>query len=61
MLDIVMLNSITLGADYKLSKNTSLNAGYRIIDLDYSRGSGSSEFGIDLQATGPFLGMTIVF
>ena len=56
-----LLWQIALGVDYDLSNNTSLNAGYRIVDLDYSRGSGSSEFGIDLQATGPFLGMTIVF
>jgi hypothetical protein len=45
----------------QLTKSTSLNAGYRIVDLDYSRGSGSNEFGVDLQAKGPFLGLTIVF
>jgi predicted porin len=52
---------IAFGVDYRLSKNTSLNAGYRIVDLDYSRGSGSDEFGIDLRAKGPFVGMTILF
>jgi hypothetical protein len=52
---------IALSIDYKLSKNTFVNAGYRIIDLDYSRGSGSNEFGIDLRAKGPFVGLTVLF
>lgn len=52
---------IAFGVDCKLSKRTSLNAGYRIVDLDYSRGSGSNELGIDLRAKGPFVGLTILF
>jgi hypothetical protein len=56
-----MLWQIAFGVDYKLSTNTFLNAGYRIVDLDYSRGSGSEELGIDLQAKGPFVGVTILF
>jgi hypothetical protein len=46
---------------FRLTDNISLNAGYRMADLDYSRHSGSNEFGVDLQAKGPFLGMTIIF
>ena len=49
------------GMDYKLSKNVTFNAGYRYIELNYSRGSGADEFGIDLRAKGPVVGMTIVF
>lgn len=49
------------GVDYRFSDAVILNAGYRYIDLDYSRGSGANEFGIDLQANGPVLGLTIVF
>lgn len=49
------------GVDYKISKNMIFNAGYRYVELDYSRGSGSNEFGIDLRAKGPFLGLTILF
>jgi opacity protein-like surface antigen len=49
------------GIDYRLSKNILFNAGYRYVELDYSRGSGSNEFGIDLRAKGPFLGVTILF
>ncbi|MHC4737865.1 MAG: autotransporter outer membrane beta-barrel domain-containing protein [Planctomycetota bacterium] len=52
---------VVIGADYQLSKRTSLNAGYRVLDVDYSRGSGSEEFGIDFQAKGPFIGVTILF
>ena len=49
------------GIDYKLSKNVSLDAGYRILDIDYSRGSGSDKFAADAKIEGPVLGMTILF
>ncbi len=49
------------GVDYKLSKNVTFNAGYRYVELDYSRGSGANEFGIDMRAKGPFVGLTILF
>jgi opacity protein-like surface antigen len=49
------------GVDYKLSKNTIFNAGYRYVELDYSHGSGSDKLGIDLRAKGPYLGLTITF
>jgi predicted porin len=49
------------GVDYKFSKNMILNAGYRYVELDYSHGSGSNEFGTHLKAYGPFIGLTITF
>ena len=49
------------GVDYKLSENMTLSAGYRYMELDYSRGSGANEFGIDLRAKGPIIGLTILF
>jgi hypothetical protein len=49
------------GVDYKFMKNIILNAGYRYVDLDYSHGSGSDEFGIHLKAQGPIIGLTILF
>ena len=49
------------GVDYKLSKNVTFNAGYRYLELDYSRGSGANEFGVDLRAKGPFVGLEILF
>jgi len=56
-----LLWQIAGGVDYKLSENMIFNAGYRYVDLDYSRGSGSNELGIDLRAQGPFVGLTISF
>ena len=49
------------GIDYQLAQNMFFNAGYRYVELDYSHGSGSNEFGIDLRAKGPYLGLTILF
>lgn len=49
------------GVDYKISKNTTFNFGYRYIELDYSHGSGLDEIGVDLRAKGPYLGLTILF
>jgi len=49
------------GVDYKLSENMTLNAGYRYLELDYSRGSGADKFGIDLRAKGPYVGLQISF
>jgi hypothetical protein len=49
------------GVDYKLSKKVSLDAGYRILDIDYSRGSGSDKFAVDARLEGPVIGMTILF
>lgn len=47
--------------DYKLSKKVSLDAGYRILDIDYSRGSGSDKFALDAKLKGPVIGLTILF
>jgi opacity protein-like surface antigen len=49
------------GVDYKITKNIIFNAGYRYVDFDYSRGSGSNEFGVHLKAKGPVLGLTILW
>lgn len=49
------------GVDYKISKHTIFNIGYRYLEFDYSRGSGLDELGMDLRAKGPYLGLTILF
>lgn len=49
------------GVDVTLSDRFIVNAGYRYIDLDYSRGSDANKFAIDLQAQGPVIGLTIIF
>jgi opacity protein-like surface antigen len=53
--------NLAAGVDYRLKENMSLKAGYRIFDLDYDSGSGSSEFGLDAQFRGPIVGLTILF
>ena len=53
--------NLVAGINYTLSENTSLQAGYRILDIDYSRGSGSNKFGQDVTAEGPIIGLTILF
>jgi opacity protein-like surface antigen len=53
--------NLVAGIDYKLKKNMSLKAGYRILDLDYDSGSGNKKFGVDAQFRGPIFGLTILF
>jgi hypothetical protein len=44
-----------------VSDSIGLGLGYRLLDLDYSRGSGVSEFGLDVQADGPLVGVSLHF
>jgi hypothetical protein len=37
----------------------ALKIRYRHFDMDYSRGSGAEEFGMDAYFTGPIAGLTI--
>jgi opacity protein-like surface antigen len=53
--------NLLVGIDYQLKENMSLKAGYRILDIDYDTGSGSSEFGLDAQMKGPIIGLSIRF
>jgi hypothetical protein len=46
---------------YRMTDRIDLGLGYRILDLDYSRGSGASEFGLDVRADGPLVGVSIRF
>jgi hypothetical protein len=46
---------------YQVSQRTSLAAGYRILDIDYSDGKGSDKFQYDVQMRGPVLGFVIRF
>ena len=51
----------TSGLDFRLFENASLRLAYRVYDIDYSNGSGDSEFGLDGKMEGPWLGMTFYF
>jgi hypothetical protein len=46
---------------YHVTDRIDLGLGYRIMDIDYSRGSGASEFGLDAQADDALLGLNICF
>ncbi len=50
-----------VGASYKVSDRVDVSLAYRWLGLDFTQGSGKSEFGEDVQARGPQLGATIRF
>ena len=50
---------VMAGFNYTLSEHVDFKFGYRHLDMDYSRGSGSKEFGLDVYYTGPIVGVTI--
>jgi hypothetical protein len=50
--------TFTSGFDYQLFEKVSIKLAYRIYDIDYSNGSGTSEFGLDGREEGPYLGIT---
>ena len=42
-----------LGTSYNLTKHMNLAAGYRLLDIDYSRGTGAKKTALDAQFSGP--------
>lgn len=53
--------NLILGIDYQLTEKLNFKFGYRLLDIDYSRGSGNEELGVDAQMRGPIFGLTINF
>ncbi len=53
--------NLIAGVDYRITKNVSLAVGYRILDIDYDRGSGSDKFALDTRFYGPAVGTSICF
>jgi hypothetical protein len=49
------------GARYDITKNIFVEAGYRVLDIDYGTGSGNHRFEWDVQMRGPFLALGIAF
>lgn len=49
------------GVAYFFNEDCALNIGYRIYNLDYDRGSGSSRYSQDYQLNGPMIGVTFLF
>lgn len=50
--------SINTGLDFKFSEKWSIAIAYRYFDMDYSKGSGSNEFGFDGSMDGVMIGLT---
>jgi opacity protein-like surface antigen len=46
---------------YQVSQRITLGAGYRILDINFSEGTGSQKFKFDVQMRGPMLGFAIRF
>jgi hypothetical protein len=46
---------------YHISERTTLWAGYRHLDIDYDKGSGSELFAMDIAMSGPIVGLEIRF
>jgi opacity protein-like surface antigen len=46
---------------YQASQRITLGAGYRILDINFSEGTGSNKFKYDVQMRGPMLGFAIHF
>jgi hypothetical protein len=46
---------------YQVSQCITLGAGYRILDINFSEGTGSEKFQYDVQMRGPMLGFAIHF
>lgn len=46
---------------YQMTKRSTLYFGYRLLDMDYDEGSGSTEFTYDVTISGPIIGTKIQF
>jgi hypothetical protein len=46
---------------YQVSPRVSAGAGYRILDINYSEGTGTRAFRYDVQMRGPVLGLDLHF
>ena len=47
--------------EYRLSRRISIGAGYRILDVDYEKGSGLRLFEYDVTTSGPVVGLAFHF
>jgi opacity protein-like surface antigen len=49
------------GADYHFTKNFYVELGFRLLDQDYTAGSGRNRFAYDLRMAGPYLALGLDF
>jgi hypothetical protein len=53
--------NLTSGLEYRCSDRCSLLGGWRILDIDESKGSGLNAFQFDAKLQGPFLAASLAF
>ncbi|MHC4525931.1 MAG: porin family protein [Planctomycetota bacterium] len=53
--------NFVIGMDWTFKDNMDLKFGYRVMDMDYSNGSGLDEFGFNGKLSGPIIGLNIHF
>jgi hypothetical protein len=53
--------NLIAGVDIHLKPTFDLLLGYRVLDLDYTNGSGIATFGLDVLMHGPYIGATFRF
>jgi hypothetical protein len=46
---------------FRATERTSIDLGYRWLDIDYKTGEGNERFAYDVLSQGPVLGMTVRF
>lgn len=53
--------NLVAGVDYKMTANTSLIAGYRVLDINKQSYSGTQPFNFNAQLYGPFMALAFQF
>lgn len=53
--------SLVLAINYRVTKHIGVALAYRILDIDYSRGSGDDKSALDSRLQGPGLGVSLWF
>jgi len=53
--------NLLIGSSWHFTPTFDLKLGFRILDIDYTNGSGTDEFGLDVRMYGPYIGATFRF
>jgi len=52
---------VVAGLDWQVNDHMTIGAGYRVVDVDYTDGSGADRTVIDLTFLGPYIGASFAF
>ncbi len=53
--------AVGVGVEWRFWKHLALQAGWNVLDVDYSTGSGANLFRYDINNSGPFLNILAIF